>query len=84
MCENSKNMNKIRLKFIDLRKTCGCICMKNVSEFQVLFKFLCHYKYNKAVSCVQKKSTKYLHFSIWSNKGKLLITKEVLCQYKNS
>lgn len=56
--------------------------MKNVSEFQVLFKFLCHYKYNKAVSCVQKKSTKYLHFSIWSNKGKLLIIKEVLCQYK--
>lgn len=77
--------------------------MKNVSEFQVLFKlsnmykskyvlwlqsfeiiFLCHYKYNKAVSCVQKKATKYLHFSVWSNKGKLLIMKEVLCQYKNS
>lgn len=65
--------------------------MKNVSEFQALFKlsnmykskyvlwlqsfeiiFLCHYKYNKAVSCVQKKATKYLHLAYGVIKGNCL------------
>lgn len=50
-------------------------------SFEIIF--LYHYKYNKAVNCVQKKSTKFLHFSTRNNKGKLLIIKEAICQYIN-